>query len=202
MESRTEHPKAYFIGGVNGVGKSTFLTEISARHPEFCVVKGSSVFMEWLGITPGDYDSLRALPDEHKRTEFDRMMNNLLTKPTEDGKVMLIDAHYFHYKRGEMVDTTGDWVSMLEALFVITGEVEEVFKRVSEDTKDRDLFPHGTTTDEQRGLLRGYLDVTIQKAQEISKEHGVPFFVINNIQGNMEETINSFLEAHTDIIKK
>lgn len=202
MESQIEHPKAYFIGGVNGVGKTTFLTEVSIRYPKFRVIKGSSAFMEWLGIAQGDYKSLRALPDEYKRVEFDKMMNDLLSKPTEDGKILLIDAHYFHYKHGKMIDTTGDWMSMLDALFVITGRTDEVFKRVSEDNKDRDLFPDDTLPEEQRELLGVYLERTIQKAREVSKKYGVPLFILENVQGDLEETIDSFLKAHVDIIEK
>jgi len=202
MEARTEQPKAYFIGGVNGVGKSALLREVSTRHPEFRIVKGSSAFMEWLGITPGGYDSLRALPDEYKRTEFGEMMNDLLSKPPKDGKIMLIDAHYFHYKRGEMIDTTGKWISMLDALFVVTGETEEILKRISEDAKDRDLFPYSSSIEEQKELLEKYLELTIQKAKEISEKYGVPLFIIKNTQGDMEETINSFLSAHAIILNK
>lgn len=202
MENQTELPKAYFIGGVNGVGKSTFLTEVCTRHPGFRIVKGSSAFMEWLKLESGDYDSLRALADDYKRAEFDRMMNDLLSQPPTDGKIMLIDAHYFHYKRGEMVDTTGDWMSMLDALFVVTGETEEVFKRVLEDTKGRDLFAQGASLDEQRALLERYLGGTIKKAREMSEKHGIPLFIINNVQGGMDETVSSFLSAHTGMFNK
>ena len=107
MESKSERNLAYFIGGVNGVGKSTFLNELIARETQFRVLKGSSAFMERLGLEQGDYDSLRALPDEYKRQEFNKMMEELLTEPSNDGKILLIDAHYFHYKRGEMLDSTG-----------------------------------------------------------------------------------------------
>ncbi|MEX0918403.1 MAG: AAA family ATPase [Candidatus Paceibacterota bacterium] len=202
MEKPTNYPKVYFVGGVNGVGKSTLLTEISIRYPEFRIIKGSSLFMEWLGVTPGDYNSLRSLPDYYKISEFNKMMDNLLSKQVLDERVMLVDAHYFHYKRGEMIDTTGDWMSSLNALFVITGEVEEIFKRVLEDTKDRDLFPRGTSRYEQKELLRIYLEGTNQKAQEISNRYRIPLFTINNIQGNINKVVDYFLVAHTNIINK
>ncbi|RJR24754.1 hypothetical protein C4578_02435 [Candidatus Microgenomates bacterium] len=202
IESLIGSPKAYFVGGVNGVGKSTFLAEVSTKHPEFRVVKGSSAFMKWLNLEPGDYDSLRVLPDGYKRIELDRMMNDLLSKPSTDGKIMLIDAHYFHYKRGEMVDTTGEWLSVLDAMFVVTGDTEEVLNRIAKDSKDRDLFPREASFEEQRVLLEKYLKKTIQKAREMSERHGVPFFVLNNAERNMEETIRTFLDAHAGIINE
>lgn len=202
MENQTKQPKAYFIGGVNGVGKSTFLSEVSARHPEFQIVKSSSMFMGWLKLEPGDYDSLRALPDDYKRVEFDKMMNDLLSQSSTDGKIMLIDVHYFHYKQGEMIDTTGSWMSIFDALFVVTGDVEEVLKRIIKDnTKNRDLFPQGVSLDEQRILLKKYLIKTIEKAREVSEKYNIPLFIINNIQGDIDKAVNSFLNAHTEIIK-
>lgn len=202
MKREIKRPHSYFIGGVNGVGKSTFLKEVVARHPEFSVVKGSAALMEWLDIEPGDYESLRKLTNEFKHQEFDKMMEDLLSQPSTDGKVMLIDAHYFHYKRGEMIDTTGDWMSMVSALFIITADTDIVLKRVAGDSKDRDLFPLGIPEDTQRRILTKYLEGTIQKAQEISDKYRIPFFVLENTQDDMDGNITRFLEAHMGIIDK
>lgn len=37
--------KTYFIGGINGVGKTTLLKEIGERESSFEVVRGSQCFM-------------------------------------------------------------------------------------------------------------------------------------------------------------
>lgn len=202
MERRAERNLAYFIGGVNGVGKSTFLKELTESNPEFAILKGSSAFMDWLGIEQGDYDSLRALPDDHKRQEFDKMMKKVLTEPSSEGKVLLVDAHYFHYKRGEMLDTTGDWIAMMNALFVVTADSNEVFTRVSEDEKERDLFPVDADEDRQRQMLDQYLEGTINLARQLSETHKVPLVVLENKQDNIESTVKEFLEAHAGIIGK
>lgn len=202
MDRKPERNPAYFIGGVNGSGKTTLLKEITEKHSQFQIIKGSSVFMTWLGIEQGDYESLRALPDNYKRQEFDKMMEELLSNPTTDEKTLLIDAHYFHYKRGEMLDTTGGWISMIDALFVVTGDTDVVFNRILQDEKKRDLFPTGSDIDSQRSLLTKYLDGTIALAKKLSDRHNVPLFILDNKQGDMNSTINSFLQAHAGIISE
>jgi len=201
MTNSKEH-KAYFVGGVNGVGKSTFLHELTSKHPEFRVVKGSSMFMDRLGISQGDYDSLRALPEDYKKEESDKMMKELLSEAPSDDKTLLIDAHYFNYKRGQMVDASGEWMSLLDALFVISGDIDEVSKRILEDKKDRDLFPESFSEKQKKELLGKYLSGTIQKAREISEKYGVPFFIINNESGKIDDTIKSFLSTHNSVVKK
>lgn len=200
MDRKTERRLAYFVGGVNGVGKTTVLKEITEKHSQFQIIKGSSVFMTWLGIEQGDYESLRALPDDYKRREFDKMMEDLLSEQPMDGKTLLIDAHYFHYKRGEMLDTTGEWISMIDALFVVTGDTDAVLSRVLEDKKERDLFPINSEKETQRLMLAEYLEGTLNLARQLSDRHNVPLYVLDNKQGDMASTINSFLEAHAGII--
>jgi len=202
MEHEIDIPRAYFVGGVNGVGKSTFLTELTTQRPEFTVLKGSSAFMEWLGIKPGDYNSLRALPDEHKRAEFDKMMTQILTRPKTKGKILLIDAHYFHYNRGNMVSTTGDWIAMTDALFVVNADTDVVMNRVVSDDKERDLFPENSLASEQVLLMDQYLRDTIQKARELSEIHNVPLFVIKNKQDDIEQAVADFMQAHSDIMER
>ncbi len=199
LENSEKRDTVYFIGGVNGVGKSTFLTELSTRNPEFEVIKGSAIFMEWLGIKPGDYDSLRTLSDDYKRKEFDSMMSDLLSKSNKKGNILLIDAHYFHYKRGEMLDTTGEWIREINALFVITADTESVFERISSDSKERDLFPIAATPHFKRKMLENYLLRTILKAQELSERYGVPYFILENRKGDLEATLHNFLDIHGKI---
>jgi adenylate kinase len=186
----------YFIGGVNGVGKSSFLNELTSKYPEFYVVKGSSALMQWLGLNPGDYDKLRAMPEDYKTAQFDLMMENLLIHPPHSDGIMLIDAHYFHYNEGNLVDTTGTWISKMDALFVITAGIDEVYSRVAGDSKERNLFPKGSNTESQKDMLELYSERTTQKARELSEKYDIPYYLIENKQGKMEQVINTFLEIH------
>lgn len=72
--------KVYFCGGVNGVGKSSFLQALIQNYPEFEIFSGSKNFLEWLCLKPNDYESLRRLNYRYKNDELDKMMNRLLKK--------------------------------------------------------------------------------------------------------------------------
>ncbi len=188
--------QVYFIGGVNGAGKTSFLNELTLNNPEFHVVKGSSELMNWLGLNLEDYDKLRSMPEDYKTIQFDLMMEDLLTHPPRSNEVVLIDAHYFHYNEGNLVNTTGTWISKMDALFVITARIHEVYTRVSDDSKKRNLFPQRSNPEVQRNMLEIYSERTIQKAKELSEEYSIPYFLIENTQGKMKKTVNTFLEIH------
>ncbi len=190
----------YFIGGINGVGKSTFLKEVVLKSPEFKILKASSAFMEYLNIEQGDYDSLRDLPDDYKKQEFDKMMEGVLVESSTDEKILLVDAHYFHYRRGEMFDTIGEWLSMMDAMFVVTADTIDIFNRVSNDEKERDLFPINFNEQQQKQMINIYLERTISFAKQLSEKCNVPLVVLENKQNKIKSTVNMFLKAYLRII--
>lgn len=55
---------AYFIGGVNGVGKTTFMSELLSRDKRFKLFKGSFELMKRLGLNEGDYRPLKQFPED------------------------------------------------------------------------------------------------------------------------------------------
>lgn len=197
-----ERGKIYFIGGVNGVGKTTFLEELASRYPDIEVVHGSGALMKWLGIQPGDYDGLRNFPDDLKNIETGKMIQHILRERKGKGKILIIDAHYFHYKRGELVDTTGEWMTLLDTLWMITAPAEVILARVekneAEGGKLRDLFPLDINSKEGKlMILNNFLAKTLEKAQEISKRYNIPCFVINNGNEGIGSVIEEFLYYHT-----
>ena len=84
----------------------------------------------------------------------------------------------------------------MDALFVITARIHEVYTRVSDDSKKRNLFPQRSNPEVQRNMLEIYSERTIQKAKELSEEYSIPYFLIENTQGKMKKTVNTFLEIH------
>src|SRR5665213_1727358 len=90
----------YFIGGVNGVGKSTLLKRIQEKRPnDFEVISGSKLLMESLGIA-GDYDALRALSNEQKAQAWAECVNQLLEAPRTAN--LLVDSHYVNLVNDEL----------------------------------------------------------------------------------------------------
>ncbi len=195
--------RVYLVGGVNGVGKSSLLQEISANYPEFEVFKGSAKFMEWLGLPPGDYKALQELPDDYKNLEVCKMMMQIFKSKPRPGKTLLIDAHYFNYKQGALIDATGEWVSFLDALFVVLAPPETILQRLELDqtTKDRarDILPPNADYNKKIEMLYGFIQATINKAQELSQKYKIPYFLINNGSEGFGHAVEEFLGYHAVI---
>lgn len=83
----------YFFAGVNGVGKTTIITEIIKRDSRFRLFKGSSELMKRVGLNEGDYEALRSLPDEYKEAQVDAMMEEVLSKFMDSESILIVDAH-------------------------------------------------------------------------------------------------------------
>lgn len=196
--------KIYFVGGVNGVGKSSFLRELSFRYPRFELFRGSEKFMEWLGLKPGDYQKLRSLSDAYKDTELNKMMRQVLQKGGPEGKTLIVDAHYLNYKEGNVVDATGEWMVILDALFVVSASPQIILKRLENDEKvgrDRNLLPNGVSRIEKIRLIDKFLKLTLKKAQEISQRYQIPYFVIDNNDNDLTRAVNEFLRYDSIIIR-
>lgn len=197
----SERGKAYLVGGVNGVGKSSLTQELSVRYPEFEVFRGSTRFMEWLRLPPGDYEVLQKLPEDYKSAELEKMMAEVFKNGVSGGKTLIIDAHYFNYKHGELIDATGGWVSQLDALFVVSVSPATILRRIELDQvtggRKRDVLPHNISRTQKIELLGKFLRVTVDKAQDLSKKYSVPYFVINNDTDGLNIAIGEFLECHS-----
>ncbi len=187
--------KIFFVGGVNGVGKTSFMKELSRCRPDFEIYYGSERFMKWLNIQPGDYKSLRNMSDSYKNAEMNTMMTKYLSDCLPQGRTIVIDAHYFNYKNGNIVDTTGEWMSLLDGLFVLFAKPEIILQRIKKDVnlgRKRDLFPDNVLMNKKIEIIKTFLNLTSLKAQQISKKYRIPYFVINN-NGKLETTISQFL---------
>lgn len=197
--------KIYFVGGVNGVGKSSFLSKLSSKHSEFKVFWGSAEFMKWLRLKQGDYRGLRDLSDTYKDLELDKMMKVVLQKGAPKNKTLIIDAHYLNYKKGKVVDATGLWMSLLDALFIVSASPETILKRLKNDKKigrSRNLLPWEISQVDKITLINKFLRLTLEKAQEISKKYKIPYFVIDNNDNGLDRAIEEFLRYDSVIIKK
>lgn len=188
--------KAYLVTGVNGVGKSTILQQIVNNNPKsFCLFPASIYFMESLGLRSGDYDSLRNLPEQDKIIAFNKLMETTLAQKNKSEKgVLLIDAHIFNYKEGEMIERTGNWMHSLDAIFLITINPNILLKRIDKDKKFRNLFPLNVTRQEKLKMMKIYLNNTKIKAKEISKKYKIPFFLIENSTNKLNQVIDDFLK--------
>lgn len=195
--------KIYFFGGVNGAGKSTFLAELEKSASEFEIFQASSQFMKWLGLEPGDYQSLRAMPEEVKNRGFEKMIQYLVDKRPGSQKALIIDAHYLNLRNGEIFDVTGEWIKLMNALFLITANHQTLWGRLRKDLetkgRERNLFPQGSTEEKQKRLLADYTDQTLNKVQILSQKYKIPFFIIENSDNQLSEAVRLFLIHHESL---
>lgn len=195
--------RAYFFGGVNGVGKSTVLNSIIADGKEFELFKGSARLMQRLGVSPGDYAALRAIPDEVKEAEVNAMMEEVLSEGDENSIPLLIDAHFLNYKKGEMRDATGTWMRHLSGIFIVEADAEMILDRARTDEstgkRHRDLLQDGLSPDEELAWINRYLLATRGKANEVAQMYGIPAFTLINTEPDISPLLERFKAIHQHI---
>ena len=192
--------KTYFVGGINGVGKTTLLKEIGEKHSEFEVIRGSQCLMQWLGIKPGDYASLRSLPDDFKDREMDKMMQWISAQRPSSEKHLLFDAHFLNIKEDSIVGATGDWIGLMDALLVVTASSDEVLHRIELDQlssgRTRPIFKDGVDMAQKLSLIDSYQEKTLQTARILAQRYCLPLVEIKNSDGKIDEAISQFINFH------
>ncbi|MCK6462525.1 MAG: AAA family ATPase [Candidatus Pacebacteria bacterium] len=190
--------KKCFIGGVSGVGKSTFLEKLEELYDCFEIIHGSKYFMRWLGLKEGDYHSLQSMDDNIKNKELNKMMRFILAAKQKN-KTLLVDAHYLRIKEGKISDATDDWAGLFDGLFVLEDEPEKILARIKSDSmnlkRNRKIFPVPENSDDDKKikLLRKYHNRTVEKVKKLSNKFNIPYFIIKNKDGKVEEVAREFV---------
>jgi len=191
----------HFVGGFNGVGKSRVISEVVARDLGFERLHTTSLFMTHLGLPPGAYNQLRALPDEVKAVENNKMLDALLAEPPPLGVEQMLDSHYLNVVGGETTRLiTGAWPRRLGSLVLITADVEILYERITQDaaTRDRRLFAADATPGQQRDAIARYLAATAAEFKYVVAQAECPHVVIDN-SGDPETAATRFLEFHASL---
>src|SRR5437660_682256 len=89
----------YYFGGVNAAGKSTFLNRLQEMPGDWEIVHGSQALMDWLGITPGDYESLRQMPRERTYHAYGELVLDRIARKREPTS-LIFDSHYLNLVGG------------------------------------------------------------------------------------------------------
>lgn len=173
----------HFIGGLNGVGKSTVVNAVVERNAGYERLHTTSLFMAHLGILAGDYDQLRALPDDYKARQNNAMLEALLSRPSTLDREQILDSHFLNIVEGHttrLID--GSWPRRLGSLVLVTADVEIVQERLSMDTvrRQRRLFAPDITPGQQRDAISQYLADTTDEFMRIANLAGCPNKIIQN----------------------
>lgn len=180
----------YFVGGVNGVGKTTLLRAIAEASPSFRIVKGSERFMQHLGI-PGNYDALRRLPEEVKSREWSNCLEQILDETYDLHQDLLLDAHYLNLIEGQVTTVTGVWMETFDAAVLVTASAEEILGRIQQDLRDRALFYDEA---DELAILKSYLEATEKEFSRCVKDYGLSGLKLIQGNGGTQEAVQEFLK--------
>ena len=183
----------YFIGGINGSGKSNFITNLTDVRPDYETIDGSKDFMKWLGFD-GDYERLRKLDPAIKDAKLSEFISQTLNNSQAETLVYI--GHYIILVRGEIIDITREWLARFDGIVLITAKPEIILSRINKDAHDRDraLFKEGTTEEGALKTLKDYQLKEHVSFLDLADKYGIPSLVVDNSDNLVANTVFDFLQ--------
>lgn len=180
-----------FVGGVNGVGK-TSISGILSKKALVKTVHGTSELMKRLGVPIGDYAQFRMFPEEMKERAFEETLRSLALRYTED--TLLVTGHYVKILEGKVTRSIGHWYKSCSALLSLTADPESIFRRVFSDEKngrrsERKLFGQGMSSAEKVSLIERAQEESIGVMKLASRQFRVPCFCIENQDDRQNQAV-------------
>ncbi len=186
----------YYVGGINGVGKTSLLQGIAKKDNRFSHIKGSTLLMCRLGIRDGDYESLRNLSTELKNKEFGEIVKSLKSDKNHN---ILIDAHFINLINGKEYRVVDSWISYVDVLVLVEANENEVMNRILKDSgRNRAMFNDDVWQSKEFVIhkIHEYMLSTRTEFYNLSKKYLLPSIVIQNRENKINLGIESFLEFH------
>ena len=172
-----------YLGGANASGKSTIMAEYSIIDPAAEIIHGTRLLMDAHGIS-GDYEELRRMSQEHLRPVYSAAMGRLLDGPVEHTRIL--DSHYLYIRKGEVHQSTEDWIGNFDAVVLVYADPDTSWKRIRADHKKRDraLFPEGLSDVEAKAMYADYIQQTIAEFERIAADHQLPHLFLDNTRNS------------------
>lgn len=182
-----------YVGGANGVGKSTILRRAAQIDKRLEIIHLASGIMQQLGIAPGNYDALRATSRAVQDSATTAMIDALTARQTH--KVRLIDGHYSYLVAGAFRPATAAWIDQFDALVLVTADTKIIWHRVQADEvlRDRDLF--SSTADEaiKKAELTAFIENNRFEFELLSKKHQKDHFILTHNDDNVDRAAQQLI---------
>lgn len=151
--------------------------------------------MQQLGVKPGDYDALHAVPNPVRDTAMATIMTGLAERRTK--KIRLIDGHYINTVWGEIHVVTADWswIGLLDAFVLIEATPAVVWQRISEDEnlRDRELFTKHTSDTAKQAQLATYLQASHDQFDQLTSAYQKDHFVLTHNDNDIDRTAQKLI---------
>jgi len=182
-----------FVGGVNGVGKSTILRRVTQIDKRFEVIHLASGIMQQLGLAPGSYDALRDTPSKAQSAATTIMMQALVSRKTQ--QVRLIDGHYSYLIEGTQRSATDTWIKLLDAYVLVTAAPEVIWRRINSDEvlRDRDLFTADSSDAAKQAQLAQFIKVDETDFEALAKAHQKDHFVLTHNDDDVDRAAKQLI---------
>ena len=182
-----------FVGGVNGIGKSTILRRVAQIDKRFEVVHYSGAVMQQLGLNPSDYEAFHKVDMIRCNQATAEVMSGLISRQT--AKIRFIDGHYLAIREGEIFRLAGDWVAGLDGLVLVAAELAVAWERLQIDGRwqSRRIFTPDATPSEAQTELARNLEQTSQEFERWSEQYQKDHFVLTHNDDDAERATRQLI---------
>lgn len=176
-----------YLGGINGVGKTTIAQEVSKEFLTLRILHGATELMKLLGICAGDYDLLRKMSEKVKSQAVEEIFRNVAIE-SQNSDIIVV-AHYVKILNGMITPSYGLWYGHCQKLVLVVGPPEDILDRISFDEKSgqkvqRNLFGvRSSTRREQVGFLEKAQHTSSRVMRKAAKDFHIPSFYLGNLNG-------------------
>lgn len=188
-----------FVGGINGVGKSTILKEV-AQTTGYRYIHMTSHLMNHLGVG-SDYEKLRSLTQAQRDAGLAECIQKLIATSNSTGEIYIYDIHYLNLVRGNISVVTGPWLDRFDAFVLVTSPIQDILERVRGDhvKRDRALFQNGKNETDNEKEFTAYSEQTRKEFLGIVEKYHRPSLEIINKKNKKDEAVKKLIEFITQL---
>ncbi|MDD5625673.1 MAG: AAA family ATPase [Patescibacteria group bacterium] len=194
----------YLITGVNGVGKSRFISKLVNASKNFYHIQGSSELMKQLKIKDGDYKKLRNFNDKIKKNAFKKIILNANKKYGGNlFKHAVIDAHILNIKKEKIIKVMDSSViKLFSAVIYLYAKNNDILERIVKDDKKRDRAMFKTKNKENFQILNFYIKQFEETLENECLSTNTHFQKIPHFKNKTHLSIQMFDNIHKKILNK